>query len=134
MAENLKYAYLGKTKELDSSSFCYNNSLEYCEKYGRYYLWSAAMDSAGIIPGNVANHCGDNRSSGATCECGENSRYIRGACPEGWYLPIRWDWQTLLIATDSNETSLRSANISNELKEACVELNTKNRKKYIRLR
>jgi uncharacterized protein (TIGR02145 family) len=126
MAENLKYAYLGKTKELDSSSFCYNNSLEYCEKYGRYYLWSAAMDSAGIIPGNVANHCGDNRSSGATCECGENSRYIRGACPEGWYLPIRWDWQTLLIATDSNETSLRSANISNELKEACVELNTKN--------
>ena len=121
MAENLKYAYLGKTKDLDSSSFCYNNSLEYCEKYGRYYLWSAAMDSAGIIPGNVANHCGDNRSSGATCECGENSRYIRGACPEGWYLPSRWDWQTLLIATDSNETSLRSANISNELKEACVE-------------
>ena len=122
MAENLKYAYLGKTKELDSSSFCYNNSLEYCEKYGRYYLWSAAMDSAGIIPGNVANHCGDNRS-GATCERGEDSLYIRGACPEGWYLPNSFNWEVLLFAVDSNQTSLRSANISKELKDACEEFN-----------
>jgi uncharacterized protein (TIGR02145 family) len=121
MAENLKYAYLGKTKDLDSSSFCYNNSLEYCEKFGRYYLWSAAMDSAGIIPGNAANHCGDNRSSGATCERGEYRQYFRGACPEGWYLPGDWDWEALINAVDSNRASLTSANISKELKDACVE-------------
>ena len=45
MAENLNYAYLQPTGGLDSSSFCYKDSAEYCEKYGRLYLWSAAMDS-----------------------------------------------------------------------------------------
>jgi uncharacterized protein (TIGR02145 family) len=42
MAENLNYAYLQPTEELDSSSFCYNDSAEYCEKYGRLYTWVAA--------------------------------------------------------------------------------------------
>ena len=37
MAENLNYAYLQKTTTEDSSSFCYNDSTEYCEKYGRLY-------------------------------------------------------------------------------------------------
>ena len=40
MAENLNYAG-------DSSGFCYNDSVSYCEKYGRLYTWAAAMDSAG---------------------------------------------------------------------------------------
>ena len=35
MAENLNY-------EVDSS-FCYNDSAEYCEKYGRLYRWAAAV-------------------------------------------------------------------------------------------
>ena len=35
MAENLNYAEI--------ESFCFNDSLEYCEKYGRLYLRSAAM-------------------------------------------------------------------------------------------
>lgn len=43
MAENLNYAYLQPTDTLDSSSFCYNDSLEYCEKYGRLYTWYAAL-------------------------------------------------------------------------------------------
>ena len=124
MAENLKYAYPGRTKNMDSSSFCYHDSLEYCEKYGRFYTWSAAMDSAGIIPGNTASHCG-NRDEGA-CNPNVDSYVFRGVCPEGWYLPNQSDWRALLNAAESNEASLRSANISNELKEACVELNTKN--------
>ena len=37
MAENLNY----KT----DSSFCYNDSAEYCAKYGRLYIWDAAMDA-----------------------------------------------------------------------------------------
>ncbi|WP_290734117.1 MULTISPECIES: fibrobacter succinogenes major paralogous domain-containing protein [unclassified Fibrobacter] len=37
MAENLNY----KT----DSSFCYNDSAEYCAKYGRLYTWTAAMDA-----------------------------------------------------------------------------------------
>ena len=43
MAENLNYAYLRPTETADSSSFCYNDSLEYCEKYGRLYTWYAAL-------------------------------------------------------------------------------------------
>lgn len=35
MAENLNY----KTED----SYCYNDSAEYCEKYGRLYLWNAAL-------------------------------------------------------------------------------------------
>ncbi|SHM53958.1 major paralogous domain-containing protein [Fibrobacter sp. UWR3] len=37
MAENLNF-------ETDSS-FCYNDSAEYCAKYGRLYIWDAAMDA-----------------------------------------------------------------------------------------
>ncbi len=37
MAENLNF-------ETDSS-YCYNDSAEYCAKYGRLYEWSAAMDA-----------------------------------------------------------------------------------------
>ena len=37
MAENLNY-------ETDSS-FCYNDSAEYCAKYGRLYTWTAAMNA-----------------------------------------------------------------------------------------
>ncbi|MBO6135910.1 MAG: fibrobacter succinogenes major paralogous domain-containing protein [Fibrobacter sp.] len=37
MAENLNY----KT----DSSFCYNDSAEYCSKYGRLYIWDAAMNA-----------------------------------------------------------------------------------------
>jgi uncharacterized protein (TIGR02145 family) len=37
MAENLNY----ETKE----SYCYNDSVEYCTKYGRLYTWSAALNA-----------------------------------------------------------------------------------------
>ena len=50
MAENLNYRYIQQTYnggEKDSSSYCYNDDPANCEKYGRLYLWSAAMDSAG---------------------------------------------------------------------------------------
>lgn len=79
MAENLNYAYLQPTEKLDSSSFCYNDSLSYCDKYGRLYLWSAAVDSAGLFSTNGK-------------DCGFDMRCIldlpvRGFCPSGWHLP-----------------------------------------------
>ena len=39
MAENLNYAYLQPDSlgTFDSASLCYNDSLEYCDKYGRLY-------------------------------------------------------------------------------------------------
>ena len=37
MAENLNYE--------TSGSYCYNDSIEYCNKYGRLYTWEEAMES-----------------------------------------------------------------------------------------
>ena len=90
MAENLNYAYLQPTAELDSSSFCYKDSVSYCEKYGRLYLWSAAMDSAGTWSTN-GKGCG----FGLVCS---PSYPVRGVCPEGWHLPDTTEWKTLFAA------------------------------------
>ena len=49
MAENLNYN--------TANSFCYDNEPSNCSKYGRLYLWSAAMDSIGSL-----NGCGYNGS------------------------------------------------------------------------
>ncbi|MCQ2061000.1 MAG: hypothetical protein MJY47_05365 [Fibrobacter sp.] len=87
MAENLNYAYTQRTAELDSSSTCIENSPEYCEKYGRFYLISAAMDSVGLFSEDAFG-CGD----GGTCPT-EGS--IRGVCPSGWHLPSETEWSVL---------------------------------------
>ena len=47
MAENLNYAYRQPVADMDSGSFCLNDSLEYCEKYGRLYPWAIAL---GVCP------------------------------------------------------------------------------------
>ena len=44
MAQNLNYDDSVKTPSLKENSWCYNDSLEYCEKYGRLYSWAAAKD------------------------------------------------------------------------------------------
>lgn len=90
MAENLNFAYLQPTDSLDSSSFCYLDSLRFCEKYGRLYLWSAAMDSAGLFSKN-GKGCGD----GVACTPTDT---VRGVCPEGWHLPQFSEWSTLIYA------------------------------------
>ncbi len=61
MAENLNYDA--------GNSFCYNNDLSNCEKYGRLYEWDAA----------------------------------REACPAGWHLPSRDEWNTLLSAVGGKQ-------------------------------
>ena len=54
MAQNLNYAYLKAAEGQDSSSWVYRDTTDdwcekggagTCDKYGRLYLWSAAMDS-----------------------------------------------------------------------------------------
>ena len=82
MAENLNFATDG--------SACYNDSAEYCAKYGRLYQWSDAMDSVGRW-GNVGKGCG----SYGTCE---PEGLVRGVCPEGWHLPKTKEWEILFAA------------------------------------
>ena len=56
MAENLNYEA--------ANGYCFNDSAENCEKYGRLYTWSTALV----------------------------------ACPSGWHLPTKADFDTLLAA------------------------------------
>ena len=85
MAENLNYAYLQPTSSLDSSSRCYGNDPALCEKYGRQYLWSAAMDSAALFS-ETSKGCGNFATKEEWYKCPvENG--VRGVCPEGWRLP-----------------------------------------------
>ena len=65
MAENLNYE--------TESSFCYNDSTEYCETYGRLYTWAAAV-------GKSEKECGSSL-------CGLPRRNVQGVCPSGWHLP-----------------------------------------------
>ena len=44
MAQNLNYDDSVKTPSLKENSWCYNDSSEYCDKYGRLYSWAAAKD------------------------------------------------------------------------------------------
>ena len=104
MAENLNYRYLGPTNDLDSSSFCYDDDPANCDAYGRLYVWSAAMDSAGIIKGNTANGCGDyddEYGNGSKCAL---TGAVRGVCPKGWHLPSKDEWKELIVAVGDSTT------------------------------
>ena len=92
MAENLNYAY----NEGTAKSYCYNNSADSCAKYGRFYLWSAAMDSAAVFGG-----CG----YGSTCGAGSATTEVRGVCPAGWHLPSRAEFETLFAAVGGQDVA-----------------------------
>ena len=86
MAENLSYNYdWGSAK-----SFCYEDDSTNCDHYGRLYTWSAVMDSAGLFSTNGMG-CGNKK------EC--SPQYpIQGVCPEGWHVPSKEEFITLLEA------------------------------------
>ena len=86
MAENLNYKTAG--------SFCYHNSSQYCELYGRFYTWASAMDSVGAFSVN-GKGCG----SGTSCP---PNFPVRGVCPEGFHLPTLAEWKSL-VATAGGE-------------------------------
>jgi uncharacterized protein (TIGR02145 family) len=91
MVENLNYAtaVIGT----DSSSFCYGDGFkdvedrgaENCAKYGRLYTWAAAV-------GKTEAECGFRQK----CNLGVDD--IQGVCPNGWHLPSKTEWETLIDA------------------------------------
>ena len=103
MAQNLNYAYLQPTSTKDSSSECYNNELENCTKFGRLYLWSAAMDSAGIFSLD-GKGCG--KGSGS-CKA-QPTKGVRGVCPENWHIPTNSDMNKYVNYANSSFESLHS--------------------------
>jgi len=95
MAENLNYKTAG--------SFCYHDSTQYCELYGRFYTWASAMDSIGAFSAN-SKGCGSGTSCFPTFP-------VRGACPAGFHLPTLAEWKTL-IATAGGEYDAASKLVS----------------------
>ena len=94
MTENLNISYdIGSAK-----SYCLEDDPEDCSKYGYRYTWSAAMDSAG-------------KYSDATAGCGyeivcKAKILVRGACPKGWHLPSKTDFNDLVeMAGGKNEAA-----------------------------
>ena len=107
MAQNLNYAYTSVPFNVtytyrglvgydvlsytsDSTSWCYNDSAEYCTKYGRLYTWATAMDSVGTWSTN-GKGCGYDKPCLPTYP-------VRGICPKGWHLPDTTEWNMLFIA------------------------------------
>jgi len=85
MAQNLNYRYTNSAT--DSSSFCYGGNTSNCNKYGRLYTWSAAIDSAKLA------------KAGTTCGFGKSctlSSPVKGVCPDGWHLPTEGEFNELI--------------------------------------
>ena len=102
MAENLNFAYIdvpynyrGRTS--DSTSWCYDNEVSNCTKYGRLYTWAAAMDSVGTWATN-GKGCGNGKTCSPTIP-------VRGVCPVGWHLPTQTEWRMLFNTVGGSDTA-----------------------------
>ena len=84
MAENLNYH--GEDGHL---GLCYDKKPENCQKYGRLYDWSEAMD------------LDREKYNNAMWEKG-NVKH-QGICPQGWYLPNNKEWTELMNFLISNK-------------------------------
>ena len=56
-------------------------------KFGRYYTWSTAMDSAGLWSTNGMG-CGFGKSCVPV-------QPVQGVCPQGWHIPSNSEWNDL---------------------------------------
>ena len=104
MAENLNFDV--------PNSYCYKNSADSCAKYGRLYMWSAAMDSAGTFsPYGIG--CG----TGKSC----TPQYpVQGVCPRGWHLPSKKEWKTLLNKIGGKKVAIENKFAYNILFRYCL--------------
>ena len=103
MAENLNFDYKVNGK---SYGVFYEDSLK---QFGRYYYWSAAMDSAGIFSEN-GKGCGIWSKEKEVC----NPVYpVRGVCPEGWHLPDSAEWKNLFITMGESAYAMEATGFGN---------------------
>lgn len=101
MAENLRipYTYMSKGGTYHMS-VCPTDPDELVAK-GCLYTWAAAMDSASQLGGKAStdpgyNECGYNVS----CEA---SLPVQGICPNGWHLPSKAEYETLIETANFND-------------------------------
>ena len=106
MAENLSYADSSKYPIMLKRNWCFEKK-DSCEKYGRFYTWSAAIDSVKFAT-NADNpqNCG----YGKTCSLPDT---IYGICPQGWHLPTNTEWNTLSTEVGQSAKILKSQTVWN---------------------
>lgn len=95
MAENLSYDDSVQTPSLKERSWCFGNKKEHCNVTGRLYTWAAAIDSIALA--NDADNpmdCGNFKVCNFTGD-------VQGICPDGWHLPSRDEWYTLITTAKS---------------------------------
>ena len=82
MAENLNFEAPG--------SVCYSGDMNNCDKYGRLYTWSIAIDSIGLLTSKEnPQDCGYARMCSLPLK-------VRGICPDKWHLPTKNEWSELI--------------------------------------
>lgn len=99
MAQNLNYSDSVMTPSLIGKSWCYEDSLINCSKYGRLYTWSAAIDWVKLEDDDNPQYCdGDlNPSWDFDKECVLPER-VQGICPNGWHLPSESEINELITS------------------------------------
>jgi len=89
MAENMNYEY--NVNGSTYGNICLNETD--CASFGRYYTFSAAMDS-------VNTGCGNDG-----CDVTGN---VQGICPDGWHIPSVDEWDELLSSVGNHAQTLIS--------------------------
>ena len=69
-------------------SYCPMDS-DSCSKYGRYYTWSAVIDSVYLYE-KKSIKCG------YKIKCELANRTVKGVCPNGWHVPNQREWNSLI--------------------------------------
>lgn len=82
MAENLNYSNEKDYPSMIGRNWCLNDS-DSCAVFGRYYTWSAAIDS--VYWSKQEKTCGYDEDP---CELPDK---VQGICPNGWRLPKHSD-------------------------------------------
>lgn len=100
MAENLNYADSVKTPSLLNRSWCFDNDSKNCAVVGRFYTWSAVIDSVMLNDGGNGVDCG----FGKTCTIPAK---VQGICPDGWHLPTQTEWKILITKVGDDSTAGR---------------------------
>lgn len=90
MAENLNYEDEIATPVLQGRSGYPLNRKENSVEYGRVYTWTALIDSIALATdADNPMDCGYGKTCSLTAD-------VRGVCPNGWHLPTRAEWKTLV--------------------------------------
>lgn len=82
MAENLRFVDSTQYPYLKGGTFCHHDKEVNCQKSGRFYTWTAAMDL-------------DSKWNSETTPTGMVTYPHRGICPKGWHIPTYTEFTDL---------------------------------------